>query len=564
VIWGACNEDECFVTGNANATGREMAAATKKWDTTRPLSANQYRLPPPSSDPSLHTNDTLNFLSKYLDVEGFSHGGIVTPGAGAVHAAYPGKNYISSECCSCQTQRGEDTFNPITGSSYPHSLEQATCMQHCMTKTYSKYSSAAGSVVGIISGTSGVWTLFDYGGEVRPTTHPAHPYLFPCHHISCTAVFWQFVCIHFCAVQMWQPGPWPLVSSSFGQFDYAGFAKSASYWYRALWLAAVDENEDGRPPLPPTHVVRISQSWHAAPPTPVLPTTCDVKAFLKVCPNGGGQPICLACAHEHSSDVAISRCDGPGAWQTVCGMGASCKPNGVDVQVFSDLLFIELFLNGKSQGTAPCSPGGFASFCLDGYVPGNLTAVGKAQQAGEVLASHTIVTAGPPIAIKLSIDAPSRLTGTGSTLVLDGHDTALIRATLVDSEGRIADASNLIQFEIESGPGFVSGVHNGDAKSHEPQVARSRHAYHGLARATVKVTRDTMSDELLKSGVEVATGDGLRTVALGPYSGPMSIQVTASSPGLAQGRVSIPVSSDPMDAPLEVAGADLQDELIFE
>ena len=198
---------------------------------------------------------------------------------------------------------------------------------------------------------------------------------------------------------------------------------------------------------------------------------------------------------------------------------------------------------------------------------GNLTAVGKAQQAGEVLASHmygTIVTAGPPIATKLSIDAPSRLTGTGSTLVLDGHDTALIRATLVDSEGRIADASNLIQFETESGPGFVSGVHNGDAKSHEPQVARSRHAYHGLARATVKVTRDTMSDELLKSGVEVATGDGLRTVALGPYSGPMSIQVTASSPGLAPGRVSIPVSSDPMDAPLEVAGADLQDELIFE
>lgn len=362
---------------------------------------------------------------------------------------------------------------------------------------------------------------------------------------------------------MWQPGPWPLVSSSFGQFDYAGFAKSSSYWYRALWLAAVDENEYGRPPLPATHVVRISQSWHAVPPL-VLPETCDVKAFLKVCPNVGGQPICLACAHEHSSDVAISHCDGPGIWQTVCGVGASCKPNGVDVQVFSDLLFIELFLNGKSQGTAPCSPGGFASFCLDGYVPGNLTAVGKAHQAGEVLASHTIVTAGAPIAIKLSIDAPSRLTGTGTTLVLDGHDTALIRATLVDSEGRIADSSNLIQFKIESGPGFVSGVHNGDAKSHEPQVAHSRHAYHGLARATVKVTRDTMSDELLKSGVDVATGDGLHTVILGPYNGPMSIQVTASSPGLAPGRVSIPVSSNPMDAPLEIAGADLQDELIFE
>jgi hypothetical protein len=46
--------------------------------------------------------------------------------------------------------------------------------------------------MGEIVGTLGVWTLFDYGGE---------------------------------------PGPWPLVSASFGQFDIAGFAKSAAYWY---------------------------------------------------------------------------------------------------------------------------------------------------------------------------------------------------------------------------------------------------------------------------------------------------------------------------------------------
>jgi hypothetical protein len=39
----------------------------------------------------------------------------------------------------------------------------------------------------------------------------------------------------------------------------------------------------------------------------------------------------------------------------------------------------------------------------------------------------------------------------------------------------------------QSGPGRVVGVHNGDAKSHEPQHASTRHAYHGLARAVVKV-----------------------------------------------------------------------------
>lgn len=144
-----------------------MAAATKKWDTTRPFSANQNQLPNPSSDPTKHSNDTLDYLSSYLDVEGFSHGSIQKVGATAVYEANKDKNHISSECCSCQTQRGEDTLNRTTGLTYPHTLEQADCMQRCMNITYPKYSSAAGSAVGIISGTSGVWTLFDYGGEVR-------------------------------------------------------------------------------------------------------------------------------------------------------------------------------------------------------------------------------------------------------------------------------------------------------------------------------------------------------------------------------------------------------------
>ena len=134
-----------------------MAAATKKWDTTRPFSANQNQLPNPSSDPTKHSNDTLDYLSSYLDVEGFSHGSIQKLGATAVYEANKDKNHISSECCSCQTQRGEDTLNHTTGLTYPHTLEQSICMQRCMNITYPKYSTAAGSAVGIISGTSGVY-----------------------------------------------------------------------------------------------------------------------------------------------------------------------------------------------------------------------------------------------------------------------------------------------------------------------------------------------------------------------------------------------------------------------
>lgn len=373
-----------------------------------------------------------------------------------------------------------------------------------------------------------------------------------------------------------EPGPWPLVSSSFGQFDYAGFAKSASYWYRALWLAHTDAEADyGRPPLPAEHVVRISQSWQAippGPPPPLLPEGCDVKAFLKLCPNSNrGQ--CLACARAHSSDSTIQHCEGVAVWPTICSGGFDPEggkgADGPQVQVFSDLPLIELFLNGETQGTAPCTPGGFAAFTLKKWAPGNLTAIGMTSVGGAAKASHTILTASEPVAIVLSVDVPSLATGTGSSLVLDGHDSGLIRATLVDKLGRIADADNMITFKIESGPGRISGVHNGDAKSHEPQASDSRSAYHGLCRAAVKVTRDTMSDTLLSSEVEIATGDGVETVALGSWSDDddddaMEIVVSASAPGLKPGKIAIPVSTDESDAPLAVAGADLEAGLVFE
>ena len=62
----------------------------------------------PAALPNQGTADTVKYLSSQLDVEGFSHGRISGPGAAAVHAANPTKPVISSECCSCQTQRGED------------------------------------------------------------------------------------------------------------------------------------------------------------------------------------------------------------------------------------------------------------------------------------------------------------------------------------------------------------------------------------------------------------------------------------------------------------------------
>ena len=163
IIWSACNEIECWVQGNANRTGQMMWEATKKWDTTRPFSANLNQL-----SPSM-INHTSKYLAAYLDVEGFSHGTIATTGAAQIHSENKNKAMVSSECCSCQTQRGEDgPGNATAGITYPHDLSQAMCMQRCMNLSYPFVPGNPNPNTGVIAGTLGVWTLFDYGGEPGP------------------------------------------------------------------------------------------------------------------------------------------------------------------------------------------------------------------------------------------------------------------------------------------------------------------------------------------------------------------------------------------------------------
>jgi hypothetical protein len=160
----ACNEVECHVRGMANVTGKLMHDATKRWDTTRPFSANLNQINAYVPAISLRTplNDTEKFLAKYLDVEGFSHGSIAAAGAGSIHAANPGKPVISSECCSCETQRGLDYYNITEGFGFAHTQTQAECMTRTMNFSYPFWSKpSTNTPIGEVAGTLGVWTLFD-------------------------------------------------------------------------------------------------------------------------------------------------------------------------------------------------------------------------------------------------------------------------------------------------------------------------------------------------------------------------------------------------------------------
>ena len=147
--------------------------------------------------------------------------------------------------------------------------------------------------------------------------------------------------------------------------------------------------------------------------------------------------------------------------------------------------------------------GSYAEFLSVPWATGTVTANAK-DAAGKTVATDSRHTLGKASKLELSIDAPSAATGTGEAVLLDGHDAALLRASVVDADGRVmvhaqnvrmnvsmsliastvccvAGTENLvsaaagllqnISFKVLSGPGFVQGSHNGDVHCHQPNNA---------------------------------------------------------------------------------------------
>jgi len=309
---------------------------------------------------------------------------------------------------------------------------------------------------------------------------------------------------------MGEPGNWPHVSSSFGAIDLAGFAKPPTWWYRAVWLANISTTDPGRPPIPSTSTsVRIVESWQA----PAAGTTRSI-------------------------------------------------------HVLTNAPFAQLLVNGVAQG-APLPVPSFlatASFPSVTFAAGTLTANALASDGVTILASHSTHSWGAPASLALTMDAPSLATGTGSAVFVDGADVALLRAAVLDAAGNVVLDSTLnVSFAVTSGPGFVAGVGNGDPACQEPSQASWRSAYHGLARAIVRVTVDasgSAADRALRAQVNVEAGLGVAarssTILQGAASGaPTTITVQASAPGLAPVSFVVPLSVDPADSVLAVAAASI-------
>lgn len=148
----------------------------------------------------------------------------------------------------------------------------------------------------------------------------------------------------------------------------------------------------------------------------------------------------------------------------------------VDVVTYFNAEEVELFLNGRSQGTKRKQGDELHVLWRLAYEPGVLKAVSRTN--GKVVLSKEVRTAGEPAKIVLVPDRKS--------IKADGADLSFVTVKIVDKNGTVVPlADNLIRFEL-SGEGIIAGVDNGYQASHESFKAKQRKAFHGMALAIVQ------------------------------------------------------------------------------
>jgi beta-galactosidase len=137
---------------------------------------------------------------------------------------------------------------------------------------------------------------------------------------------------------------------------------------------------------------------------------------------------------------------------------------------------VELFLNGKSQGTKRKTGDDLHVVWRVPYQPGTLKAVSR--KNGKIVLTEEVRTAEQPAKIVL---VPDR-----RIIKADGSDLSFVTVKIVDKNGIVVPhADNLINFQI-SGEASLAAVDNGSQISHESFKANHRKAFHGLCLAIIQ------------------------------------------------------------------------------
>jgi len=152
----------------------------------------------------------------------------------------------------------------------------------------------------------------------------------------------------------------------------------------------------------------------------------------------------------------------------------------VDVVAYFNTDEVELFLNGRSQGTKRKQGDETKVFWRLPFEPGVLKAVSR--KNGQTILTREVRTADAPARIEL---VPDR-----ATIKADGVDLSFVTVKIVDRNGTVVPhADNAIKFEV-SGEGFIAGVDNGNQISLESFKGKQRKAFHGMALAIVQAKQN--------------------------------------------------------------------------
>jgi beta-galactosidase len=163
----------------------------------------------------------------------------------------------------------------------------------------------------------------------------------------------------------------------------------------------------------------------------------------------------------------------------------------ISVWVHSNLDSVELFVNGKSQGSQKVQPLTHLEWKVK-YEPGVLEARGT--KDGKVVLTEKRETTGDPVSIRLTPDR--------TEINADGEDVSVLRVEVLDKEGRaLPTADVLLHFNV-TGEGKLIGVGNGDPNCQESDKEPKRSLFNGLAQVIVQSTRTPGTIT-----VEAVTGD---------------------------------------------------------
>lgn len=167
----------------------------------------------------------------------------------------------------------------------------------------------------------------------------------------------------------------------------------------------------------------------------------------------------------------------------------------IDVNVYSNAPFIELYFNGELIGSKELDPEkdlDFTGSWQIPYEPGTLKAVAYDENR-QIIAEDFKSSFSDPVRLKLTPES--------ETFRADGEDLMFVAISAVDENGNeVENARNRVTVKV-IGPGRLVGMDNGDSTDYDQYKTNSRKLFSGKLMAVIAATDEPGEVTVLASSV---------------------------------------------------------------